>query len=159
MKRFNKISILVLALSLALVACGKGNMESQKETVKETVKETTKEESKDDKKDGLSLVKVVKIEDLKDKEVTEISKHGDHWHIITKEGEEFLTYEDPSQAFPNIEIKEYEGHHGDHDHDHDHDHGHDHDHNHDHDHDEDKKSGRSNSTSRLASNPVKKHQA
>lgn len=34
MKRFNKISILVLALSLALVACGKGNMESQKETVK-----------------------------------------------------------------------------------------------------------------------------
>ena len=89
MKRFNKISILVLALSLALVACGKGNTESQKETVKETVKETTMEESKDDKKDGLSLVKVVKIDDLKDKKVTEISKHGDHWHIIKKRGKNF----------------------------------------------------------------------
>ena len=84
MKRFNKISILVLALSLALVACGKGNMKSQKETVKETVKETIMEESKDDEKDSLSLVKVVKLDELKDEEVTEISKHGDHCHIITK---------------------------------------------------------------------------
>lgn len=33
MKKFNKISILVLALSLALVACGKKDMEIKKMTV------------------------------------------------------------------------------------------------------------------------------
>lgn len=118
MKKINRLSILALSLSLALVACGKNNKESQKETVKETIKETNKEKAKDIENGGLSLVRVVKLDELKNKNVVEIAKHGDHWHVYTKEGEEFLTYEDPSKAFKDIKVKEYVGNHGDHKHGH-----------------------------------------
>lgn len=56
--------------------------------------------------------KLVKVEDNKKKHnVVKILKHGDHWHIYTKNGEEFITYEDPSSKYPDVEIGIYTGSH------------------------------------------------
>ncbi|WP_308533379.1 hypothetical protein [uncultured Peptoniphilus sp.] len=45
-------------------------------------------------------------------EVVKILKHGDHYHVYTASGEEFITYENPSKAYPNIKIGTYTGSHG-----------------------------------------------
>lgn len=45
-------------------------------------------------------------------EVVKILKHGDHYHVYTASGEEFITYENPSKVYPNIKIGTYTGSHG-----------------------------------------------
>ena len=56
--------------------------------------------------------KLVKVEDNKKKHnVVKILKHGDHWHIYTKNGEEFITYEDPSSKYPDVAVGTYTGSH------------------------------------------------
>lgn len=56
--------------------------------------------------------KLVKVEDNKKKHnVVKILKHGDHWHIYTKNGEEFITYEDPSSKYPDVAVGTYVGSH------------------------------------------------
>lgn len=61
---------------------------------------------------GVDLVDVVDKNKLKDKNVIAIKKHGDHWHVYTKDGGEYLTYENPSGLFPNIKVGIYTGSHG-----------------------------------------------
>lgn len=60
---------------------------------------------------GVDLVDVVDTNKLKNKNVIAIKKHGDHWHVYTKDGGEYLTYENPSGLFPNIKIGTYTGNH------------------------------------------------
>lgn len=56
--------------------------------------------------------KLVKVEDNKKKHnIVKILKHGDHWHIYTKTGEEFITYEDPSSKYPDVAVGTYIGSH------------------------------------------------
>lgn len=56
--------------------------------------------------------KLVKVEDNKKKHnIVKILKHGDHWHIYTKNGEEFITYEDPSSKYPDVAVGTYVGSH------------------------------------------------
>lgn len=56
--------------------------------------------------------KLVKVEDNKKKHnIVKILKHGDHWHIYTKNGEEFITYEDPSSKYPDVAVGIYTGSH------------------------------------------------
>lgn len=56
--------------------------------------------------------KLVKVEDNKKKHnIVKILKHGDHWHIYTKDGEEFITYEDPSSKYPDVAVGTYTGSH------------------------------------------------
>lgn len=56
--------------------------------------------------------KLVKVEDNKKKHnIVKILKHGDHWHIYTKDGEEFITYEDPSSKYPDVAVGVYTGSH------------------------------------------------
>lgn len=66
-------------------------------------------------KDLKSTVKVVSKTELKKvangSEVVKILKHGDHWHIFTRDGREFVTHSDPSGLFPNIVIGTYTGNH------------------------------------------------
>ena len=61
---------------------------------------------------GVDLVDVVDKNKLKNKNVIAIKKHGDHWHVYTKDGGEYLTYENPSGLFPNIKVGIYTGNHG-----------------------------------------------
>ncbi|MDU5913426.1 MAG: hypothetical protein E6Z21_03995 [Anaerococcus vaginalis] len=61
---------------------------------------------------GVDLVDVVDKNKLKDKNVVAIKKHGDHWHVYTKDGGEYLTYDNPSGLFPNIKVGIYTGSHG-----------------------------------------------
>ena len=61
---------------------------------------------------GVDLVDVVDKNKLKDKNVIAIKKHGDHWHVYTKDGGEYLTYDNPSGLFPNIKVGTYTGSHG-----------------------------------------------
>ena len=50
----------------------------------------------------------------KDEErVTKILKHGDHYHIYTSKGNEYVTYQDPRKLYPNASYGIYEGNHGD----------------------------------------------
>nr|WP_072536667.1 DUF5633 domain-containing protein [Anaerococcus mediterraneensis] len=48
-----------------------------------------------------------------DERVIKILKHGDHYHIYTSKGNEFVTYEDPRALYPNASYGLYEGNHGD----------------------------------------------
>ena len=51
------------------------------------------------------------IEDKKDR-VIKILRHGDHWHIYTSSGQEYISYSDPSSKYPDAEVGEYVGNHG-----------------------------------------------
>ena len=63
---------------------------------------------------SLSLVSVVSRNKLRGLNVRSILKHGDHWHVYTADGREYLTYEDPSSMFPNITVGTYVGSHNSH---------------------------------------------
>ena len=43
------------------------------------------------------------------KGIVGIYKHGDHWHIKMEDGTEYISYEDPTEIAPDVEVKEYEG--------------------------------------------------
>ena len=58
------------------------------------------------------MVSVVGKNQLKNKNVVAIKKHGDHYHVYLADGTEYLTYEDPSALFPKIKIGTYVGSHG-----------------------------------------------
>ena len=60
----------------------------------------------------MDLVSVVSKNVLSGMDVVSIKKHGDHWHVYTRDGNEYLTYEDPSAQFPNIRVGVYHGSHG-----------------------------------------------
>lgn len=45
------------------------------------------------------------LENLKENDIISYEKHGDHWHVKTKDGE-FITYEDPSKLKSSKDIKE-----------------------------------------------------
>lgn len=51
--------------------------------------------------------RVIEEEDTKDNDVdiVEITKHGDHWHIKTSDGKEYITYENPEGKKKLSEIK------------------------------------------------------
>ena len=81
----------------------------QKQKQKQSSKKTLAKQNSD------KLIKdenLVKVEDNKKKHnVVKILKHGDHWHIYTKNGEEFITYEDPSSKYPDVAVGTYVGSH------------------------------------------------
>ena len=58
--------------------------------------------------------KLIKVEDeKKTHNVVKILKHGDHYHIYTKDGDEYISYTNPSSLYPDIPIGSYHGSHGD----------------------------------------------
>ncbi|EGC80490.1 hypothetical protein [Lactobacillus iners] len=61
---------------------------------------------------SLELVNVVTLAQLKNKKVVAIKIHGNHWHVFTADGNEYLTYQNPSSMFPHIKVTKYTGHHG-----------------------------------------------
>lgn len=61
---------------------------------------------------SLELVNVVTLAQLKNKKVVAIKIHGNHWHVFTADGNEYLTYQNPSSMFPYIKVTKYTGHHG-----------------------------------------------
>ena len=52
------------------------------------------------------------IEEKKDR-VVKILRHGDHWHIYTASGKEYISYTDPTSKYPDAEVGEYQGNHRD----------------------------------------------
>ena len=58
--------------------------------------------------------KLIKVEDeKKTHNVVSILKHGDHYHIYTADGNEYISYSDPSSLYPDIPIGTYQGSHAD----------------------------------------------
>lgn len=51
------------------------------------------------------------LNQLRGLDIVSIKVHGDHWHVYTRDGREFLTYENPSSLFSNIPVEEYVGSH------------------------------------------------
>lgn len=42
------------------------------------------------------------------KRIVKIAKHGNHWHLFRANGEEEITYHDPSKKYPDVEIIDYD---------------------------------------------------
>lgn len=61
-----------------------------------------------------SVVSAGELKSITGNGVVRILKHGDHYHIYTADGREFITYEDPSSLYPGISIGTYTGTHGGH---------------------------------------------
>lgn len=72
--------------------------------------EQTEHNNEKEDSNSLSFIPVVKIEDIKDKDIVEISLHGDHYHLKDSENNQYLTYDDPSEYF-DVEVMDYEGEH------------------------------------------------
>lgn len=62
---------------------------------------------------SISSSSVVDSKDLNGTDVVAIKKHGNHWHVYTRDGQEYITYDDPSSMFPDVPVTQYTGHHGD----------------------------------------------
>ena len=72
---------------------------------------------KDERENSDKLIeadKLVKVEEnKKTHNVVSILRHGDHWHVYTSDGREFITYSDPSSDYPGVSVGIYHGSHGD----------------------------------------------
>lgn len=63
-------------------------------------------------KDTVNLVSSETLKkSVNSSEVVRILRHGDHWHIYTAGGAEYITHNDPSGLFPGIAIGNYVGNH------------------------------------------------
>lgn len=58
------------------------------------------------------VVSAGELTSMRGTEVVKILRHGDHYHVFTADGREFITYTDPSAAFPGVAIGTYTGSHG-----------------------------------------------
>lgn len=65
-------------------------------------------------KDLQSVHKVLTKKQLKEvgSQVVKLLKHGDHWHVYTADGNEFITYSDPRAMYPHAQVGVYTGSHG-----------------------------------------------
>lgn len=97
-----------------------GTHANRKQMIEKIIREDRQKQKQSSKKtlakqNSDKLIKdenLVKVEDNKKKHnVVKILKHGDHWHIYTKNGEEFITYEDPSSKYPDVVVGTYTGSH------------------------------------------------
>lgn len=98
----------------------KGTHANRKQMIEKIIREDRQKQKQSSKKthakqNSDKLIqdeKLVKVEDNKKKHnIVKILKHGDHWHIYTKNGEEFITYEDPSSKYPDVAVGTYVGSH------------------------------------------------
>lgn len=76
-----------------------------------TYKDPTKAKHAGDLKNTHSVVSVAALRRV-GSEVVRILKHGDHYHVFTADGREFITYSDPSSLYPHLKIGTYHGSHG-----------------------------------------------
>lgn len=98
----------------------KGTHANRKQMIEKIIREDRQKQKQSSKKthakqNSDKLIqdeKLVKVEDNKKKHnIVKILKHGDHWHIYTKNGEEFITYEDQSSKYPDVAVGTYVGSH------------------------------------------------
>ena len=98
-----------------------GSHGNRKEMIAKILKEDKEKQAKnkgkivDKKPEKLQKdKKLIKVEDEnKTHNVVKILKHGDHYHIYTKDGDEYISYTNPSSLYPDIPIGTYHGSHGD----------------------------------------------
>lgn len=75
-----------------------------------TYKDPTRAHTASDLQDVHSVVSNSELSDM-GVQVVRILQHGNHWHVYTSDGREFITYSDPSSYYPNITIGTYTGSH------------------------------------------------
>ena len=75
-----------------------------------TYKDPTRAHTASDLQDVHSVVSNSELSDM-GVQVIRILQHGNHWHVYTSDGREFITYSDPSSYYPNITIGTYTGSH------------------------------------------------
>ena len=75
-----------------------------------TYKDPTLAHTTQDLRDVHSVVSNSELADM-GVQVVRILQHGNHWHVYTSDGREFITYSDPSSYYPNITIGTYTGSH------------------------------------------------
>lgn len=100
-----------------------GNHGDRKNMIAKILKEDKENQAKkkaagikDEKENSDKLVgadKLVKVEEnKKTHNVVSILRHGDHWHVYTADGGEYITYSDPSSSYPDVAVGTYVGSHG-----------------------------------------------
>lgn len=75
-----------------------------------TYKDPTLAHTTQDLRDVHSVVSNSELTDM-GVQVVRILQHGNHWHVYTSDGREFITYSNPSSYYPNITIGTYTGSH------------------------------------------------
>lgn len=93
MKKIKKINLLLLSSTLILSACG--NKESNNEEKNENKKADFAVKQTKYKKDNTTEVLIDK--ELKKEDIVRSFKHGDHWHVFTRDGKEHIIYTDPEK--------------------------------------------------------------
>ena len=84
---------------------GKGNVSQPNSGEKPSKPEKTQPETEQQPKPGEHSGQN-QIDDSE--RVVKIQRHGDHWHLHFADGHEGISYTDPSELYPDIEITEYE---------------------------------------------------
>ena len=74
-----------------------------------TYTDPTKATSASDLTNTAKVVSADELRRVNGNDVVRILKHGDHYHIYTADGREFITYSDPSSLYPHIGIGTYTG--------------------------------------------------
>lgn len=63
-------------------------------------------------KGAAKVVSTSQLSALVSNAVVKILKHGDHYHVYTADGREFITYSDPRSLYPGVALGTYNGSHG-----------------------------------------------
>ena len=91
-KKITKMNLILVCSAVLLASCTKKKEETKQSTSKnfEFVEKETKY-----KKDETTEVLI--DAEIKKDDIVRSYKHGDHWHVFTKDGKEHITYTDPSK--------------------------------------------------------------
>lgn len=79
-----------------------------------TYTDPAKAKSSRDLKKTAKVVTSKELDNIDPNTVVKILQHGNHWHIFTAGGSEFVTYTDPRPYYPHATVGTYTGSHADH---------------------------------------------
>ena len=87
-----KMNLILVCSAILLTSCSKKQEEKEKSSTK---KFEFVEKETNYKKDETTEVLI--DAEIKKDDIVRSYKHGDHWHVFTKDGKEHITYTDPSK--------------------------------------------------------------
>ena len=94
-----KIIALALATSFVLTSCFNKNNEKIQDKKEKKASVKTEQKIKED-----NTTEVLVDSEIKKDDIVKVVKHGDHWHIFTKDGKEHISYKDPKDFGKDGEV-------------------------------------------------------
>ena len=98
-KKLGRAVLLACLFATSLSSCSLFKNKEAKTSVNKAIK-TGQKTSYIAKKSTIKKDKTTEVlvdAEIKKEDIVKVVKHGDHWHVFTKDGREKITYTDPSQ--------------------------------------------------------------